>query len=257
MNKLKSTLLILMFLFISACAKKPDAPEIPPVTENDIPIRWIQLKTDSLEKTPFLIDGSIRAGKEGDTQRANFIMWGNEELPLRLDITAAGSVQAQILEERDQVSIYIPDEENVYLKSDTTSAFRSFGIMFPLSLDEIANFALGRFPIAQESVMYLDAHISNQEDNIITYVIPFSQKNKYTYYGSWSLDAYARPVLWEQGQWIIEFFYDENSRKPNKVSGKSTDSTLFTLFISTNNSVDTYESVELELKMPTNTQVKF
>ncbi len=257
MKNIKSTLLILIVLFISACAKRSVTPEIPPVTENDIPIRWIQLKTDSLEKTPFLLDGSIRAGKEGNTQRAGFIMWGNEERPLRLDVSAAGIVQAQILEEDKQVSIYIPKEENVYLKSDTTSAFRSFGIKFPLSLEEIANFALGHFPISQESVMYIDATISNQEENIITYVIPFSQKNKYSYYGSWSLDAYARPIMWEQGAWTVEFFYDENERKPNKISGKNTDSTLFTLFIGENKTVETYESTELELKMPTNTQVRF
>ncbi len=251
-------LLFITLLFLSACSYKESItyPEIPSgelLTELDTPKnRFDTMLEKSISMPSFLMEGSLRLGQEGETNRVNFLLWGNEFYPYRLDISLAGSTIFQIYEDQKGVLLYIKKSNTVYYYKDIQSAFEVSQIEIPFNLKDILALAQGNFSQGFENIEYVSSSYDNVNDTY-SYNIPFSQKSKNLFYGTWTLDKFARPVSWAQKEWFVEFEYDEETfsdRAPHKIAGQNLKNELFTLFIRERSQPKYYSPSDLEFKLP-------
>ncbi len=253
LKKIKYLFLLSLF-FISACAKTSLVPPTDlPLSDEQARARWEQMISQTPSAAPFLVDGSARVGIEGETQRVNFLSWGYEELPIRLDLLYIHTVLFQAYQDRNGIVLYLPTEDRVFYYNTFAEAFETFNVTLPFGLDTLMALTQGRFPIANSSINYTSAGF-NPEENLYIYSIPYSQSGDNSFYGTWTLDELARPVLWEYQDWEIEFSYEENSLKPDKIDGMSTNSQIFTLFIGDNTNPTSFADDNLMFVIPTHLQ---
>lgn len=245
MNKFLYLYLVFL-LFLVGCAKKEISIETS-VPSQLFEERWETMKELSPEPSPFFLEGSLRFGNEEKTQRLSFLFWGNTNIQ-RFDLLALSSPVMQLYGDSNWTIFYIPKEEKAFYHSDLPSVLSVFEIDFPFRLNELSALLQGSFPIANGEFNYTSTYA--QADNY-TYV--FSKRKETETAAAWTLDMYARPILWRQDGWKVVFTYDEQSfdiRIPEKVEGTHDSGTLFTIFIKDNQQHALYDEQALQLKLP-------
>ncbi|MBI9112731.1 hypothetical protein [Maridesulfovibrio ferrireducens] len=85
------------------------------------------------------------AQKQGHRTIMN--LWGDLGSPLRLDVRAGiGTYLAHILEDKNGLTAFYPDQNTAYSHSSPERAVRMLGLPFPFSLKDLAGLIAGCYP---------------------------------------------------------------------------------------------------------------
>lgn len=152
-KKVRSLGLLCLMLFLVACGQKnaeivEELPPTPP-SEAEAMLLWESfIKQSTIETKPYAYSGSFRFGYDKDTRRVNYILWGNNEELLRLDIRAGiGTSIAKIEETDENIKVYLEYEENAHkvMGEDRAQYWHRLGMPFPISFRELSHVLHGQF----------------------------------------------------------------------------------------------------------------
>lgn len=150
-STLQILLLGILLLISAGCTpKQPATPEtIVPVPHDAAWAVWNRFEAYSeergAEKSPFRIRCGLRYANQGEGSRATAILWGNGDMPLRLDVMAMGTSVARIRQDNSELVIYSPREGKAWVHTGPEQAFLAFGMPLPLSLPDITALLQGRY----------------------------------------------------------------------------------------------------------------
>ena len=137
-------------LLLFACAPRQVLPTAQPVPERDALATW-QAYEDAAtarEKAqgPFRINLSLRYGPENDTRRVTAILWGNGDLPVRLDVSAGvGALVARIREDQRSLVAFSPRENKALTHNGPNRVLLNFGVPLPFGLADFSALIRGEF----------------------------------------------------------------------------------------------------------------
>ncbi|WP_027720738.1 hypothetical protein [Maridesulfovibrio zosterae] len=98
----------------------------------------------SCNSTGIKATASLYYSSEGKGHRTTITLWGDYELPLRLDVRAGiGAYVAHIREENAGLTAFYPDERTSYSHSSPLRAVQLLGLPFPFSLKDLAGLVSG------------------------------------------------------------------------------------------------------------------
>jgi hypothetical protein len=153
--------LIGICLFLCSCAPKaPQIPEVPQIKAQKV---WSLFKSrNSLQNqnTGFSLKASVHLLSEKHRNRFLTRMWGNFQLPIRMDLqTGFGSTFAYYREDSQEWLAYHPKQEKAFIHSDSSLGFKALGVQTPFNLQELA-WVLGGYwhrmlPLDYESQQFI------------------------------------------------------------------------------------------------------
>lgn len=261
--KLRTFSLLFFLVFLSACATttsiEPEIPRTPPV-ESEAQALWDAfIPEKDVENTPqpYTLNGSLRFGYTNKTHRANYILWGNGGLPLRLDIQAGiGTSIAKIEETQKTLLVYLPqDKKAVLIKGGSDiSTLLALGMPIPISFLDLSYLLRGKFSHAFGGIKLKDIDLNEGASVKEKYLFHFENKNLL---GSLRLNAESQPVecnINKEWQIFIEYNAD-------KLPYKVTLTSLFEdykaiLLVKNNQKVEEYSKDKLKLVLPENTPIQ-
>lgn len=111
----------------------------------------------------------------GQGHRVNALMWGNPDLPVRLDITAGvGVLVAQLREDKRDFLMYIVDEKTAYTHRGGNKPYLNFGTPLPFTLERFVDLLGGRF----HRVFGMEAHLTPDSRAFALLTGPEAQRSK-------------------------------------------------------------------------------
>ncbi len=247
----RNFIFLLSFFLLSSCAPKmPTQVEINPIDNasiyEDAAKRWDTMKEYTFTISPMLVEGSLRFGYEGKTQRANFILWTNDASVARIDISAGFTTYANIYADvsmYNHLSIYLPTENTLLASNnvDYKNGFKVLDIDFPVSIHTLIDFIQGNF-----SYYFNDTYQKVFEEvgqNIFTYQVNVQSNNEFI-----SLDENARLIKWTFYDWLLEFTY-KDSHKPSKIYAKNNNGNSLTIYITNIQEKSLYPQSSFDIKL--------
>ncbi len=276
-QNVKLLFLACTFLTLVACAKTEPVVQVPtvPFSEAEAEKRWQDHIDQTPKITPYKAEGSLRFGVEGKTNRVSYILWSNEESPVRLDILSPIGPLALIYEgkienslHQDDVQFFIPSEKTLYLHQNTIIALNVLGINVPFNLYSFRKIFQGIYPMADEGYYYTNAYPLANSDNYM-YDVSYNIKSFLgdsnntidtadivdPQMGTWTLDRLARPVQFSFQGWDILFSYKEENRNPYKISGKQMNGNIFTLFVNKNSVEERFADESFKINIPEDAKI--
>ena len=148
---LRPSILLLLFAMLAGCGpKQPGTPDpVMVVPEDAAWAVWERFEAYSedreVEKGPFRIRCGLRYASQGEGSRATAVLWGNGDVPLRLDVLAMGTTIARIRQDNRELVIYSPREDKAWIHTGSEQAFLAFGMPLPLALPDVASLIQGRY----------------------------------------------------------------------------------------------------------------
>lgn len=139
------------FLFLNACAVRQEAfvPEIISVPTDEAAAVWELFEDYSMDmaslEEPFRLQCSMRYNNKEEHRRANIVIWGNERLPVRVDITVMGVLVGRIRQDDTGIIVHAVREGKALRHKGGYQALLNFGLPAPLSLLDIVAFLQGRY----------------------------------------------------------------------------------------------------------------
>lgn len=155
-----------------------------------------------------LVNASLYYTRVSPTRRSNrtvLRMWGDLDLPLRLDVSAGiGRILAHIREDRGGLTAYYPESRAAYTHENPVLGATRLGMPFPFALKDLAHVLAGSF------ASLVPKNYENGTRTGKGYVFTFAQGPVAVL----ELDGWARPVRMEgtsriyNGElrgWSVEF----------------------------------------------------
>jgi hypothetical protein len=101
----------------------------------------------SAQAGPYRLQCGLRyAGMDGDGNRANAVLWGNNDRLVRLDVMASmGTLVGRVLQNDDHLVIHSPRENKAWTYQGRAKALLSFGMPIPLAIQDVAAVMQGLF----------------------------------------------------------------------------------------------------------------
>ncbi len=255
-NLLKNIVFLTCLLILSSCSSKTvSIEEIH--KENDLILYdqaytiWNKYIEKNLVQSPFLVDGSMRFATNDDSVRMNFLLWSNDNFPLRIDINAGFTNYANILIDEDnygeKISIFIKPRKTLMIsnnKKDESIDILNFS--FPFNFENMIKI-LNNNSIIQKNTLYSNVYKSNDGDYFIYKV---NAKEEYI-----TLDSNSMLVNWKNVDWNIDLTYNQETLSKIVATG---DNDVFTMFI---NSIiyknESFLEETLKLNYPSDTNLIF
>lgn len=149
--RLLALLCLALTPLLTACPQPPvDTP--PPVS---VPSGSEQVWLHYLERAEIAenraVAWRIRATVQYETpdnkgHRMNAILWGNPDLPIRLDIFAGvGAMVAQVREDRRSFLLHMPEQRVAYAHQGSNKPYLNIGTPLPFTLERLTYLLCGRF----------------------------------------------------------------------------------------------------------------
>lgn len=182
-------------------------------------------------KAHFSLVSSLRIKNTKTSHRIILRAWGEQNLPIRIDIEAGVGVSiASVLRERDFFTVYSPQEKRAKVYAGTAEPLFAHTLPVAFSVQDVANLLNGRYaPLFPKNF----AHARLVSGGEIVYTLTANDKRAETgqqffeqnvkqshphpqkqLNGRLTLDAFSRPVLWEgtkkgeengEALWTIRF----------------------------------------------------
>lgn len=259
-RKALQCLLVTFCLLFTACpAKTPSTPTAPPM-EDAAQIIWetyvTQQNSLTTDTMPFRLSGSLRFGPEEDTRRVTYILWGNDNQVLRLDVQAGvGASAAKVQQGNGGLLIYLPQENTAYLSlEDQAKALETLGIKLPIALNELALFLRGHSLHALELAINEPTPLIPQAtvftENGIQYTL--GQSNRQI---KLELSPNATPLtLSFKDGWNLSFKLNEQNIL-SRVDGQNAEGYSLLLLIKENQNPQPFSPEQLALIVPRDAMV--
>ncbi len=141
---------VLCLLAFAACAPRTEpVPAVMPVPADAALAAWDRFEAysaaRSAEAGPFRLQCSLRYSNQGEGRRVAAIIWGNGDLPLRLDVTAMGVLAGRLRQDASELLIHAPREDKAWVHRGAQQAFLAFGLPVPLTLPDVVALLQGRY----------------------------------------------------------------------------------------------------------------
>jgi outer membrane biogenesis lipoprotein LolB len=95
--------------------------------------------------TYFWLKSSLNYSGPKESHRSTFELWGDSDLPLRLDLKAGLGITISLWRiGKHQVVIYFPSQEIAYTTTSSIQGLKSLGLYSPLNLQELAVLITGQ-----------------------------------------------------------------------------------------------------------------
>jgi outer membrane biogenesis lipoprotein LolB len=191
-------------------------PGPPRLEEGEAALRWQSFAKTAAPSGSSVLGGSLRFGPDNDTRRVTYLLWGNADGPLRLDVQAgAGVVVARARMEEGAVLIHFPQEGKAYIGADAPDkALRALGIPLPLSLAELNAFLQGRYGEALGGPSPESSRPAAQGTGIV-YAVRGPRGQSLL-----ELSPEALPVGWSVPRaWSVTVRFDPATRLPVRIDG--------------------------------------
>ncbi|THB66175.1 MAG: hypothetical protein D6E12_11170 [Desulfovibrio sp.] len=180
--------LVMVAVLIAGCAP-PSGPGPELDTDREAAM-WQSFRSGEMHaESPQAFSLTCSLNYSGPDQQNRVVVhfWGNADYPLRMDLQAGvGTIFTYWREAEDGFIAYVPEEQAAYLHDDGKLGMAAFGFTFPFSLQELAQFLLGRvhelLPEEYNSAQVL-------EDGTVEYTF-IEQGKRFTVL----LDAEGRPM---------------------------------------------------------------
>ncbi len=271
---------LLLLLSLCACSKSvlpPSAPSAPVIPEKPVEKEELQksvseiiwekyLESGQKPMLPFRTQLALRYGKKGNTERANGLLWGNDEKEIRLDLSAGvGITGAKIYEGPKQFVIFMPQEKRAYRYVGAEKPLFSVGVPMPLGLAHLTLLINGH-----NANVFGEAHMENiklADTNIPHDMLSEFPKDAEAYTlmdnafaGTLVLDAQGLPLYWQSEKaddWNMEFNYKDKQNLPFRIIISHAGSKQRALLVikERENDVKTFTGVKLKLILPRNTPI--
>ena len=140
-----------LVLLAAACASRNETsiPAVMPVPADAALAAWERFEdystARSSEDGPFRLQCSLRYTNQGEGRRVTAIIWGNGDLPLRLDVTSMGVLAGRIRQDASELLIHSPREDKAWMHRGGQQAFLAFGLPVPLTLPDVVALLQGRY----------------------------------------------------------------------------------------------------------------
>ncbi len=271
--------LILLVLLLCACGKTvpPVAPPAPEPVEKTTPkkepkktsgeIFWEKyLQSYDIPTQPFRTQLTLRYGREGETDRVNGLLWGNDEKEMRLDLSAGvGVTGAKIYDGPRQFVVFMPQKKRAYRYVGTEKPLFSVGVPMPLGLAHLSLLISGHNAkvfgeIYAENIPLKQANISKDiladlPKNAEAYIL-----GNAAFAGTLVLDAKGLPHYWQAEDndgWNMEFNYKNKQKLPFRIiiTHGATKQKALLLIKEREKDVKTFTGVKLKLILPRNTPI--
>ena len=148
--RLPSLLLTLCALAVLAgCGPKTIA--LVPAPPDAAASAWNAFTDYSAEREaqsgPFRLQCGLRySDAQGDGNRANAVLWGNNDDLVRLDVLAGmGALVGRVRQSGEALVIHSPREDKAWIYQGRGKALLSFGVPVPLALPDVAAILQGRY----------------------------------------------------------------------------------------------------------------
>ncbi len=244
---------LMLCLGLSSCAmqKSQDLPEPISYNEQEAKELWQEFLSKKTNISPYNMSGSIRFGHQDKTNRANFILWSNGNIPLRFDIMAGIGQTFAKIEENDQALILYLAQENkalLYPKEQGLNAIVPKDLPIPLSFANVSQLLRGNFSLALEDIELIE--ISNKNSDL------FYHFNHQNYAGKIKLNHLANPIFISINDLLeISLDYSPNNL-PRKISLTSDQENYkLIIIVKENKEVLAYQDEQLKLSMPKETLI--
>ncbi len=246
-------LLVPVCLLFTACAANTPGPATP--MEGASQSLWETYTTEqntlASDNTPFRLSGSLRFGPEEDTRRVTYILWGNDNQVLRLDVQAGvGASAAKVQQGNGGLLIYLPQENTAYLSlEDQAKALETLGIKLPVALNELALFLRGN------SLRALELAVNEPTPLIPQNAVPTANGIQYTLgqgknQVKLELSLVAKPLsLSFKDGWNLAFKLNDQNVL-SRVDGQNAEGYSLLLLIKENQNPQPYTPEQLALTVP-------
>ncbi len=271
----------LLLMMLCACAKEKQltpmppapapvekAPEEAPKKKSEAEIIWEKyLASAKKSMSPFRNQMTLRYGKEGKTDRAAALLWGNSSKEIRLDINAGVGVSvAKVYEGPKEFTLYLPREKTAYLYSGKQKPLFSIGVPMPLGLAQLTQLLTGQYALVfgEEYVDISELKDASIQADIVK-ELPAKAKAYalmgHDFEGTLVLNTQGIPVYWQGDDgngWIMELQYRDGEKLPYKLNIQHVSSKRRALLLVKERSTNlaNFKREQLRLTYPQSTTVK-
>ncbi|MFO7801876.1 MAG: hypothetical protein R6V55_06240, partial [Desulfovermiculus sp.] len=138
-------ILVAVVVWLQACAplSGPQKDLSPPDPEQI----WARFEQDAALRrdVPFWLKASLNYSGPEDSHRSQFELWGNTELPLRLDLKASlGIIVSMWRIDANGWLIYVPEEKTAYTHPDAALALQRLNFPCPLNMQDLTRIFTGQ-----------------------------------------------------------------------------------------------------------------
>lgn len=254
MQHLKKIVFLFCLILLNACVAKQDLL-VP--TQEDQENRWKLFLENKIDEKPYTLQGSIRFGNSENTNRVNYILWSNGNLPLRLDIMAGvGASIAKIAETKNEITMYFPQEKRAIIMNnfEEINPLISMGMPVPISFKEMSFLLRGGFNQIFENISLDLVKAKKAKKEYQRYTYYFSSKKMD---GLMQLDMFGKPIYCEvNDEWIFEISYDKKEHIPYKVVIRSKiEDYKATLLVKERSFPTKYDVKDFQFALPNNTEI--
>ncbi|MGM0423746.1 MAG: hypothetical protein ACQEQX_02355 [Thermodesulfobacteriota bacterium] len=136
-----------LFLLLSGCGPKVwTEPEL----DQDPAVIWQELQARETQKLEqhqgYLLRSSLHYQSARNSSRLVFSLWGNFDLPLRLDLKAGiGTTLSHWRLGQDMSMAYYPRQDKVFVYQDPGQALQHLELELPFTVPEIGEILTGRW----------------------------------------------------------------------------------------------------------------
>ncbi len=124
--------------------------------------------------TYFWLKSSLNYSGPNKSHRSTFELWGDSDLPLRLDLKASLGITISLWRiGKHQVVIYSPSQEIAYTATNSAQGLKSLGLYSPLNLQELAALVTGQGATVLPNVY---TRSEEQEQGRIKFTFPGQSK---------------------------------------------------------------------------------
>ena len=132
-------------VLLQACAPLSGPREdLPPLNPQQI---WARFEQEAALRgdVPFWLKASLNYSGPEDSHRSQFELWGNTELPLRLDLKASLGIIVSLWRiDANGWLIYVPEEKTAYTHPEAALALQRLDFPCPLNMQDLARIFTGQ-----------------------------------------------------------------------------------------------------------------
>ncbi len=148
--------------FLTGCPKEPlQVESLPPATQVLPWQAYTALAQTAEEKAAaYRIRATVQYETPGNQgHRLNALIWGNPNLPVRLDLFAGvGVLAAQVREDKRNFLLNVPEEQTAYTHRGSNKPLLNIGTPLPFTLESLVYLLCGRFdPVFGHEARLLDS----------------------------------------------------------------------------------------------------
>ena len=252
---LSYVLILALALCVAACAPRSgtSVPDIMPVPADAATAVWKGFEryseARSAEQRPFRLQSSLRYANQGEGNRVSAILWGNGELPLRLDVNAMGVLVGRIRQDVDGLIIHSPRDGKAWEYRGSQPAFLSFGLPVPLTLTDVTALLQGRYlDVFGSAVQGADPMQAGEN---IRYRLENSALP-----GSVVLSPEGMLLGWQEkpGGWTLDIVYDGTPLLPETLEIDHPEGRHAVLTVTRRERTEPFAAAQLALALPPGTE---